>query len=120
MRVLHEDYSIDCGTDAHALFQLLAAAIAVGFSAGVPVALIVVLVKRARAHNAVTPTDRFVARRVAEELQLDDKMAIDAINDIGMVRLSDDGEINMSSMKLCRLPSLLNLTGRRVGSTVSL
>eukprot|EP01052_Picozoa_sp_SAG31_P004053 SAG31_NODE_163_length_21856_cov_7.550214_9_plen_89_part_00 len=85
--MLHEDYSIDCGTNAHTLFQILAAVIAIGFSAGVPLALIVALVKRARAHNTVTPSERFVARRVAEELQMDDKMAIDAVNDIGMVRL---------------------------------
>ena len=84
LRVLHEDYSVHCDTVAHLFFQTLAAAVALFFSAGVPVALIVVMLKRARAHNAVTDADRFVARRLAEELELDDRVAIDAIRDVSM------------------------------------
>ena len=34
----------------------------------------------------MTAADRFVARRVAEELQLDDKAAIDVIKDVRMGR----------------------------------
>ena len=86
LRVMYEDYSVDCGTGTHVAFQLLAAAIALCFSAGVPVALIAMMMKRARAHDAVTKADRFVARRCAEELQLDDRVAIDAIRDVSMGR----------------------------------
>ena len=84
LRVLREDYSVRCGNDAHMTFTLLAAAVAVFFSAGVPVALIAVMLRQARARDAVTDADRFVARRVAEELQLDDRAAIDVIQDVNM------------------------------------
>ena len=86
VQVLHEDYSVLCGTSEHALYQILAGAVALGFSAGVPVALMAMMMQRAREHSTVTAADRFVARRVAEELHLDDKKAIDVIRDVRMGR----------------------------------
>ena len=86
IRVLEADYSVDCETGKHAAFQLLAAAVALGFSVGVPVVLMAAMVHRTKEHNAVTPADRFVARRVAESLGLADAVSIDAVRDVRMGR----------------------------------
>lgn len=82
--VLQADYSVDCTTDEHGSFRLLAGAVAVFFSAGVPVALMVMMSWRTRQLSTQTDADRFVARRIAEELKLDDRAAVDAINDVRM------------------------------------
>jgi hypothetical protein len=84
VRVLVADYSVECDSDQHSVIRLLAAIVVVCFSCGVPVILMLMMFQRTREHNTTTDADRFVARRVAEELQLDDRVAVDAIRDVRM------------------------------------
>ena len=84
LAVLQADYSINCMTSEHAAFRLLAGAVVVLFSAGVPVLLMVLMLRRTREYSVLTVADRWVARRIAEELKLDDRLAVDAVADIRM------------------------------------
>jgi hypothetical protein len=82
LAVLEDDYSVDCGTMGHAAFEALAMLVALGFSVGVPTALIVLMVWRVHQDPANTDADRFVARRLAEELKVADDEALDTLRDV--------------------------------------
>jgi hypothetical protein len=86
LRVLTKDYTVDCDTATHKLYEIVAGAVTTVFSLGVPLVLVVLMVQRMREYISSDETDRFVARHVADELQLDDKIAADAIRDVMMRR----------------------------------
>lgn len=79
--MLKADYSVDCSSGTHVFVQLVASVIVLGL-VGAPVALMVMTVRWAREHTTATEADRFVSRRVAKELTLDDHVAADAIRDV--------------------------------------
>ena len=86
-RILLLDYSIECNTSTHLSFQAVAIVVVVVFSFGVPLYLIVLMVKRMQEyHTGAESADRFVARRVADELHIDDAAATDAIRDVSTGR----------------------------------
>ena len=67
------------------MFQL-AAAIYIGFvSFGIPIYMVLLMVRRMRDYSTST-SERFVARRVADELKLEDRVAADAIRDVSTGR----------------------------------
>lgn len=77
IRVLTIDYSVDCDTTTHRLFQSLAGALIISVSLGVPLGMLALMVKRMREYGNADDSDRFVARRVADELKLPDNVASD-------------------------------------------
>lgn len=81
------DYSIECSTAIHLSFQAVATVVVVVFSFGVPLNLIALMIKRMREYQTgAGSADRFVARRVADELHIDDAAATDAIRDVSTGR----------------------------------
>jgi hypothetical protein len=82
LSVLHKDYSISCTTDQHYWFALVAAAYVGVVSFGIPIYMVFLMVRRMREYAGASASDRFVARRVADELQVADHVAADAIRDV--------------------------------------
>ena len=76
-----KDYSIHCSTEKHRAFQVVAAAYVVVVALGIPVFMATLMVRRMREYRGGSGANRFVARRVADELKLDDQVAEDAIRD---------------------------------------
>jgi hypothetical protein len=58
----------------------------VGFAFGMPIGLGILMVRRMREYSSKGGTDRFMARRVADELQITDVEAADAIRDVATGR----------------------------------
>ena len=82
---MNKDYSISCSTNRHKMFQL-AAAVYVGIVAfGIPIYMVLLMVRRMRDYST-NASERFVARRVADELKLEDRVAADAIRDVSTGR----------------------------------
>ena len=65
IRLLYSDFRVRCDTDVHDKYEALAWAVVVLFSIGVPLAMIVMMVRHMVKHDAVDEGDRFVARRSA-------------------------------------------------------
>eukprot|EP01051_Picozoa_sp_SAG22_P005396 SAG22_NODE_319_length_12493_cov_33.326475_2_plen_727_part_00 len=81
LSVLHRDYSVSCTTEQYRLFQLIAAGYVAVVALGIPICMIVLMVQRMREYRGATASETFVARRVADELHIDDQLAADAIRD---------------------------------------
>ena len=81
LSVLVKDYSIQCSTEKHRAFQIIAGVYVVLVALGIPVFMATLMVRRMREYGGGSASDRFVARRVADELKLDDVVAADAIRD---------------------------------------
>ena len=84
--VLRLDYGIDCHDPTHASFQVIAALMIVGFAFGIPIGMGVLMVRRMREYSSKGGQDRFMARRVADELKITDVEAADAIRDVATGR----------------------------------
>ena len=78
--MLVKDYSIHCSTERHFTFQILAGVYVAVVALGIPLYIGVSMARRMREYRGGA-SDRFVARRVADELTLSDTMAADAIRD---------------------------------------
>ena len=76
-----KDYSIQCSTDKHFTFQILAGVYIAVVALGIPLRMARLMFKRMREYGGGSASDRFVSRRVADELKLDDQVAADAIRD---------------------------------------
>jgi hypothetical protein len=86
LSVLETDYSVDCNLPQHARYQLGSAVIIGGFSIGMPCYLVYRMICRVQDYGSGTDSDRFVARRVGDELKIDDRAAADAIRDVNTGR----------------------------------
>ena len=86
IRVLRTDFRVDCTSPQHQLFRLIAWAVIALFAVGIPVYLVVLMMRRMREYRVNSDSDRFVARRVADELKIDDKQAMEAIRDVSTGR----------------------------------
>eukprot|EP01052_Picozoa_sp_SAG31_P027783 SAG31_NODE_2629_length_5350_cov_2.286612_5_plen_713_part_01 len=84
--VLRANYEMLCYTSKHKLYKVVAFVVMVVFSFGVPVGVVVLMMRRLREYTTADKIDRFVARHVATELQTDDTSAMDAIRDVMMGR----------------------------------
>ena len=82
LSVLETDYKIDCNGGRHAFYQIISGVVIVAFSIGMPCGLVVMMLRRIEDYGSGTDSDRFVARRVADELKIEDSVAADAIRDI--------------------------------------
>ena len=81
-RVLRTDYSVDCNDEKHLFYQIGAGVMMVAFAFGIPVGMGILMVRRMRDYSSTGGTDRFMARRVADELKITDVEAADAIRDV--------------------------------------
>ena len=63
-------------------YQIISGVVIVTFSIGMPCGLVVMMLCRIEDYGSGTDSDRFVARRVADELKIEDSVAADAIRDI--------------------------------------
>eukprot|EP01043_Picozoa_sp_COSAG02_P011915 COSAG02_NODE_448_length_22102_cov_11.767032_2_plen_1431_part_00 len=86
LHVLVADYDISCDSAVHGVFQLVAGIVVVFFSLGVPVTTVVLMLSRIAEYEDNSESDRFVARRVADELKISDSVASDAIRDVSTGR----------------------------------
>eukprot|EP01045_Picozoa_sp_COSAG04_P040830 COSAG04_NODE_12113_length_669_cov_1.745614_2_plen_83_part_01 len=73
IQLLRTDFRVDCTSPQHQLFKIIAGAVIVLFAIGIPVYLVVLMARRMREYRVNSDSDRFVARRVADELKIDDK-----------------------------------------------
>ena len=85
-RVLRMDYSINCNDAGHTPYEIAAGVMIVGFSFGIPVGMGILMVLRMREYSSSGGTERFMARRVADELKITDVEAADAIRDVSTGR----------------------------------
>jgi hypothetical protein len=77
-----KDYSIHCSTDRHKTFMVIAGMYIAVVALGIPLRMAQLMYSRMREYSGGSASDRFVARRVADELKLDDDVvAADAIRD---------------------------------------
>ena len=76
------DYTVDCQTSNHYTYMILAFVMIVVFALGTPVGLGVLMLRRVRSYGGGSDSDRFVARRVADEQKISDVEAADAIRDV--------------------------------------
>ena len=80
--VLLMDYSVECETTHHQRYRVLAYLLIGGFALGTPVGLGVLMLRRVQEYSGSSDSDRFVARRVADEQKISDLEAADAIRDV--------------------------------------
>ena len=80
--VLLMDYTVDCQTSEHQDYWIVAGVMIVLFALGTPVALGVLMLRRVQEYSGSSDSDRFVARRVADEQKISDLEAADAIRDV--------------------------------------
>ena len=68
-RVLVADYAVDCNTDTHTVYKLLAWTMIMGFSASVPVVMMVLMQKSRKDQKAqfMSPEWQYITRQVAAE-----------------------------------------------------
>ena len=81
LSVLVKNYSIHCLTSKHKVFQVVAGLYIVVVAFGIPLRMAWLMFKRMREYGSGSASDKFVARRAAEELKLNDEVAADAIRD---------------------------------------
>jgi hypothetical protein len=86
IRVLESDYRISCNDDNHTYYQFVSSVVIVTFSVGMPCSLVVMMLRRIEDYGSGTDSDRFVARRVADEMKIEDTEAADAIRDVNTGR----------------------------------
>ena len=79
---MRTDYSVDCNDEKHLFYQIGAGVMMVAFALGIPVGMGILMVRRMREYSSTGGTDRFMARRVADELKITDVEAADAIRDV--------------------------------------
>merc|ERR1740117_1942470 len=72
LSVLVKDYSIHCSTDRHKTFMVIAGMYIAVVALGIPLRMARLMYRRMREYSGGSASDRFVARRVADELKLDD------------------------------------------------
>ena len=80
------DYRIDCHDPVHALYRVVAGLMIGAFAFGIPIGMGILMVRRMREYSSSGGTDRFMARRVADELKITDVEAADAIRDVSTGR----------------------------------
>jgi hypothetical protein len=80
--VLRMDYEIDCLSTHHFTYKIVAGVMIVGFALGAPVGLGFLMLRRVQEYSGSSDSDRFVARRVADEQKISDLEAADAIRDV--------------------------------------
>lgn len=80
--VLIVDYSVDCNEAEHSAGQVVAGVMIAVFALGIPVGMGIMMLRRMREYSASSDSDRFVARRAADELKMDDVEAEDVIRDV--------------------------------------
>jgi hypothetical protein len=80
--LLYVDFRVDCNEDPYNTYMYLALVTIAGFALGVPLWMVVHMVRHFTENNLSSDGDRFVTRRVADELNLDDEQAKDAIRDV--------------------------------------
>jgi hypothetical protein len=73
---------VDCQTAYHQRYRVLAYLLIGGFALGTPVGLGVLMLRRVQEYSGSSDSDRFVARRVADEQKISDVEAADAIRDV--------------------------------------
>jgi len=78
--LLRSDYRVSCTDSEHSVFTTVAAVVIAVFAIGAPFAMIARMVRRMSESD--NESARFVSRRVADELKIDDKVATDAIRDV--------------------------------------
>ena len=88
VRVLVEDFSISCLSSRHPTYTLVAWVYIALVAFGVPLQMAWQMVRRMQEYKNGSSSGggRFVARRVADELKVDDVMAADAIRDVATGR----------------------------------
>jgi hypothetical protein len=84
--LLHTDYRISCNTSVHKFYCVIALFVIVGFSIGTPATMVCLMLRRMREYSSENGSERFVARRVADDLKIDDRTAADAIHDVATGR----------------------------------
>ena len=82
--LLRTDYRVSCTDAEHGFFGLVAAVVIAVFSVGAPLLMIFSMLRRMSKFDS--DSNRFVARRVADELKIEDSVAADAINDVAAGR----------------------------------
>ena len=80
--VLRMDYSVDCNDEKHVFYRIVAGVMMFAFAFGIPIGMGILMVRRMREYSSTGGTDRFMARRVADELKITDVEAADAIRDV--------------------------------------
>lgn len=86
LSVLETDYHVHCTTERHSRFMWASGAVIGAFSVGLPCYLVYLILNRIRDYGTGTDSNRFVARRVGNELKIDDRAAADAIRDVSAGR----------------------------------
>ena len=86
LSIMETDYRVDCNSSQHTIYKLISGVVIVVFSLGIPISLVVLMLRRIEDYGSGTDSDRFVARRAADELKIDDIAAADAIRDISTGR----------------------------------
>ena len=64
----------------------MAGAYVIVVSLGIPICMVLLMVRRMKDYAGASVSERFVARRVADELKLEDHVAADAIRDVSTGR----------------------------------
>eukprot|EP01045_Picozoa_sp_COSAG04_P009171 COSAG04_NODE_525_length_13096_cov_16.943602_2_plen_592_part_00 len=86
IELLRTDFRVHCSTQMHFVYQGVAGVLIALFAVGTPVWLVRMMMLRMGEYSASSDSDRFVARRVADELKIDDKQAMEAIRDVSTGR----------------------------------
>lgn len=81
LEVLVFDYSIDCNSPRHQAYQLASRILIVLFSVGVPIMLVLALIRQRRAERKQfnTPRMDYICRRVMTELSLDNLSEVESV-----------------------------------------
>ena len=77
-RVLVADYAVDCNTDTHKAYVLLALIMILAFSASVPVVMMMLMQKSRKEQEAqfMSPEWQYITRQVAAEFGTDNIRAV--------------------------------------------
>ena len=86
LQVLRMDYRVDCQSPTHQQARIVAGLMIVVFAFGIPISMGILMVRRMREYSSSAGSDRFMARRVADELKITDVEAADAIRDVSTGR----------------------------------
>eukprot|EP01045_Picozoa_sp_COSAG04_P044111 COSAG04_NODE_14797_length_555_cov_0.567982_1_plen_149_part_01 len=63
IQLLRTDFRVDCSTTQHHAFKIIAWTVIALFAVGIPVYLVVLMMRRMREYRVNSDSDRFVARR---------------------------------------------------------
>ena len=81
LSVLVCDYSVQCSTEKHVTFQLIAGVYIAFVAFGIPLHMARRMWMRMCEYGGGSVSDKFVARRIADDFQIADDVAADAIRD---------------------------------------